>query len=141
QSNIRELEGALVRTVAFAALTNSPLTPETAATILKDVFRITRPRTITVDVIQEAVAKYYNIKPDDLKTKKRTRAVVYPRQIAMYLARELTDLSLPKIGECFGGRDHTTVLHACEKITTELQSDLTLQGIITEITNKIKKLL
>ncbi|MEW6770628.1 MAG: chromosomal replication initiator protein DnaA [Bacillota bacterium] len=141
QSNIRELEGALVRTVAFAALTNSPLTPETAATILKDVFKITRPRTITVDVIQEAVAKYYNIKPDDLKTKKRTRAVVYPRQIAMYLARELTDLSLPKIGEYFGGRDHTTVLHACEKITTELQSDLTLQGIVTEITNKIKNLL
>jgi chromosomal replication initiator protein len=141
QSNIRELEGALVRTVAFAALTNSPLTPETAATILKDVFKITRPRTVTVDVIQEAVARYYNIKPDDLKTKKRTRAVVYPRQIAMYLTRELTDLSLPKIGEYFGGRDHTTVLHACEKITTELQSDLTLQGIITEITDKIKTLL
>lgn len=141
QSNIRELEGALVRTVAFAALTNSPLTPETAATILKDVFKITRPRTVTVDMIQEAVARYYNIKPDDLKTKKRTRAVVYPRQIAMYLTRELTDLSLPKIGEYFGGRDHTTVLHACEKITTELQSDLTLQGIITEITNKIKTLL
>ncbi|MEW6572311.1 MAG: chromosomal replication initiator protein DnaA [Bacillota bacterium] len=138
QSNIRELEGAFVRLVAFAALTNNPVTPEAAATVLKDVFKVSRPQRITVDIIQEAVSKYFNLRPEDLKTKKRTRAVAYPRQIAMYLTRELTDMSLPKIGEYFGGRDHTTVLHAYEKITVEIQSDLTLQRIITEISNKIK---
>lgn len=138
QSNIRELEGAFVRLVAFAALTDNPVTPEAAATVLKDVFKVSRPQRITVDMIQEAVAKYFNLKPEELKTKKRTRAVAYPRQIAMYLTRELTDMSLPKIGEYFGGRDHTTVLHAYEKITVEIQSDLTLQRVITEISNKIK---
>ncbi|MEW6183280.1 MAG: chromosomal replication initiator protein DnaA [Bacillota bacterium] len=140
RTNIRELEGAFIRVVAFAALTNNPVTPETASTVLKDAFNISRPKDISVDMIQDAVASYYNLKHEDFKTKKRTRSVSYPRQIAMYLTRELTDLSLPKIGECFGGRDHTTVLHACEKITVELQGDLTLQGIITDITNKIKKL-
>jgi len=140
QSNIRELEGAFIRLVAFAALTNNPVTPEAAATVLKDVFKVSRPQPITIEMIHEAVAKYFNVRPEDLKTKKRTRAVAFPRQIAMYLARELTDLSLPKIGEYFGGRDHTTVLHAYEKITVEIQSDLTLQRVITEISKKIKKL-
>lgn len=140
QSNIRELEGAFTRIVAYAALTTSPITPETAATALKDVFKLSQPRPITAELIQEVVAKYYNLRPEDLKTKKRNRAVAYPRQIAMYLCRELTELSLPKIGECFGGRDHTTVLHAYEKITTELQADLALQRIITDLTNQIKNL-
>ncbi|RJX18357.1 MAG: chromosomal replication initiator protein DnaA [Ammonifex sp.] len=140
QSNIRELEGAFIRVVAFAALTNNPVTPETASTVLKDAFNLSRPRVVTVNMIQETVANYFNLKNDDLKMKKRTRQVAYPRQIAMYLTRELTDMSLPKIGESFGGRDHTTVLHACEKITVELQGDLSLQGIISELTNQIMKL-
>jgi chromosomal replication initiator protein len=139
QSNIRELEGAFIRVVAYAALTNNPVSPETASTVLKDAFNLTRPRVVTVNKIQETVASYFNLKNEDLKTKKRTRQVAYPRQIAMYLTRELTDLSLPKIGESFGGRDHTTVLHACEKITVELQGDLSLQGIISELTDQIMK--
>ena len=140
QSNIRELEGAFIRIVAYAALTTNPITPEVAATVLKDVFNLSRPRPVTPELIQDVVAKYYNILPEDLKTKRRNRAVAYPRQIAMYLCRELTDLSLPKIGEHFGGRDHTTVLHAWEKISAELQTDLSLQRIITDLTNKIKNL-
>lgn len=140
QSNIRELEGAFIRVVAYTSLTKNPITPETAAMVLKDTFNISRPRPITVNMIQETVANYFNLKPEDLKTKKRTRSVAFPRQIAMYLTRELTDMSLPKIGESFGGRDHTTVLHACEKITIELQGDLSLQGIISEITNQITKI-
>ncbi|ACX51178.1 chromosomal replication initiator protein DnaA [Ammonifex degensii KC4] len=138
QSNIRELEGAFIRVVAFAALTNSPITPETAATVLKDIFHAPRKKEVTVETIQEVVAKYYNLKPEDLRGKKRHRAVALPRQIAMYLARELTDLSLPKIGELFGGRDHTTVLHACEKISAALKEDLKLQGVVSELINRIK---
>ncbi|MGO0123465.1 chromosomal replication initiator protein DnaA [Desulfothermobacter acidiphilus] len=139
QSNIRELEGAFVRVMAFAALTNSPVTPDTAATVLKDILRQPRKREITVDLIQEVVAQYYNLKVEDLRGKKRHRAVSLPRQIAMYLARELTDLSLPKIGELFGGRDHTTVLHACEKISAYLKEDLRLQGAVGELISQLKK--
>ena len=86
----------------------------------------------------EMVANYFGIRIDDLKSKKRTRELSYPRHIAMYLSRELTDLSLPKVGEAFGGRDHTTVIHGCEKIAADLKTDQTLNSILTELTNRIR---
>ncbi len=137
-TNIRELEGALIRVIAYASLTKSAITAEMAADVLKDILPPSKPKPITIKLIQETVANHYKIKLEDLKAKKRTRAIAFPRQIAMYLCRELTDLSLPKIGEEFGGRDHTTVLHACEKINNELKQDLTLQNTINQIIKKIK---
>jgi chromosomal replication initiator protein len=139
QSNIRELEGAFVRVSAYASLTGSVVTPEKAAEVLKDILPPHKPRQITCPMIQQEVAAYFKLRPEEFKAKKRTRAVAYPRQIAMYLTRELTDLSLPKIGEEFGGRDHTTVIHACEKIAREIQDDPSLQEMINEIMRRIQK--
>lgn len=139
QSNIRELEGAFVRVAAYAALTNCEINPEMAAKVLKDIIQPPKPRQINCRLIQEVVGDYFNLRIEDFKAKKRTRAVAYPRQIAMYLTRELTDLSLPKIGEEFGGRDHTTVLHACDKIAAELKEDPTVQEIINELISRVNK--
>lgn len=139
KSNIRELEGALIRVVAYSSLTNKEITPEMAVEALKDILPENKPKQITVPIIQESVAKHFGLKIEEMKAKKRTRTVSYPRQIAMYLCRELTDLSLPKIGEEFGGRDHTTVIHAHEKIGNELKSDINLQQTITELVKVIKK--
>ncbi|WP_277443017.1 chromosomal replication initiator protein DnaA [Pelotomaculum isophthalicicum] len=138
QSNIRVLEGALIRVVAYASLYNEEISPELAAKVLKDILPPEKPTEITVELIQQVVSKYYSLRQEDFKAKRRTSAISYPRQIAMYLTKELTDLSLPKIGEFFGGRDHTTVLHACNKISNKLQEDYTLQNIITELIKQIK---
>ncbi|MGL4453464.1 MAG: chromosomal replication initiator protein DnaA [Sarcina sp.] len=136
KSNIRELEGALIRILAYASLTNREISVELAAEALKDIIANKGTSDITVDTIQEAVANYFNLRVDDLKSQRRTRAISYPRQIAMYLSRKLTDMSLPKIGEEFGGRDHTTVIHAYEKISESYKTDEVLQNIINDITNK-----
>ncbi|BAF58182.1 ATPase [Pelotomaculum thermopropionicum SI] len=138
QSNIRELEGALIRVIAYASLNGKEISPELAAEVLKDILPPEKPRQITVELIQEVVAGYYNIRVEDFKSKNRSRAVAFPRQVAMYLARELTDLSLPKIGEYFGGRDHTTVIHAYEKINNELNIDMSLQESIKQLISKIE---
>jgi len=121
QSNVRELEGALKRVLAYANFSNQPLSPELAREALKDVLAI-QFRQVTIENIQKTVADYYKIKVSEMYSKKRTRNVARPRQIAMALAKELTQLSLPDIGEAFGGRDHTTVLHACRKIA-ELKTE------------------
>ncbi|MEW5762477.1 MAG: chromosomal replication initiator protein DnaA [Bacillota bacterium] len=139
QSNIRELEGAFIRIVAYASLEKKTVTSEVAAELLKDLIPPQTPRPITCELIQEAVSDYFQLKPEDLKAKKRTRNVAFPRQVAMYLTRELTDLSLPKIGEAFGGRDHTTVIHAHEKIAHELKQDPSLQELIKELMNRLRK--
>ena len=136
KSNIRELEGALIRILAYASLTNREISVELAAEALKDIIANKGTTVITVETIQEAVANYFNLRVDDLKSQRRTRAISYPRQIAMYLSRKLTDMSLPKIGEEFGGRDHTTVIHAYEKISEGYKTDEALQNIINDITNK-----
>jgi len=104
----------------FIALTDKPIDPPKAEELLKDMLPQSQPKPITIDLIQEKVASFYKLKKEDLKSKKRTRAVAHPRQVAMYLARELTDMSLPVIGSGFGGRDHTTVMHACDKISQEI---------------------
>ncbi|MDA8194070.1 MAG: chromosomal replication initiator protein DnaA [Thermaerobacter sp.] len=137
-TNIRELEGALIRVMAFGSITRQPLTPELALEALKDVIPQSRPKPITIRLIQEEVARHYDLRVDEFKAKKRTRAVSYPRQIAMYIARELTDASLPKIGEEFGGRDHTTVMHGCEKISQDKSADPILNQTISDLMKRIR---
>lgn len=132
-SNIRELEGALIRVMAFGSLTSNPITVETAAEALKDIIPVSTPKEVTIEMIQQAVSDYYHLSLGEFKAKKRTRAVAFPRQIAMYLCRELTDNSLPRIGDEFGGRDHTTVLHAHDKISEARRTDPLLDRKINEI--------
>jgi chromosomal replication initiator protein len=138
QSNIRELEGALIRIVAFSSLTNREVTVDLAQEALKDIISNNKPKQINVQLIKDVVAKHYNVKIEDFNSKKRTRAIAYPRQIAMYLTRELTDLSLPKIGDEFGGRDHTTVIHACEKIASDIEKNSEFKLQIEKLLNEIK---
>jgi chromosomal replication initiator protein len=137
-TNIRELEGALIRVVAYSSLINQDITVHLAAEALKDIIPSNRPRQITIQDIQSRVAEFYGLRLEDFKARKRTKAVAFPRQVAMYLSRELTDFSLPKIGEAFGGRDHTTVIHAHEKISNAMKSDQELYKIIHTLTEKIK---
>ena len=138
-SNIRELEGALTRVVAFASLTKRPVNTDLVAEALKDIFPDGKAKEVTMDVIQEIVASYFKIKIEDLQSKKRTRNIAYPRQIAMYLCREMTETSLPQIGQFFGGRDHTTVIHAYDKISQDKETDARLGGILNELIDRIQK--
>ncbi|MGE7933490.1 chromosomal replication initiator protein DnaA [Viridibacillus arvi] len=138
-SNIRELEGALIRVVAYSSLVNQDITAELAAQALKDIIPNSVPRMVTILDIQKAVGEHFHVKLEDFTAKKRTKSIAFPRQIAMYLSRELTDFSLPKIGEEFGGRDHTTVIHAHEKISTMFKEDQKLQQDIKQIKSMLGK--
>jgi chromosomal replication initiator protein len=137
-TNIRELEGALIRVVAYSSLVNQDITVHLAAEALKDIIPSNRPKIISILDIQTRVGEFFGIRLEDFKARKRTKAVAFPRQVAMYLSRELTDFSLPKIGEAFGGRDHTTVIHAHDKIMATLKLDHEFSKIINNITEKIK---
>ncbi|WP_027405826.1 chromosomal replication initiator protein DnaA [Anaerovibrio sp. RM50] len=139
-NNIRELEGALTRVVAYSELIGEKITTDLVADTLKDVYPENHNKEITMDVIQEVVANHFNLKVEDLNSSKRTKALAYPRQIAMYLCRELTNTSLPQIGEFFGGRDHTTVLHAHNKITEEKATDIKLDNTLQELTKRIERM-
>lgn len=139
-SNIRELEGALIRVVAYSSLTNQDITVQLTKEALKDIILQAKKKTVTIFDIQKIVSDYFSIKIEELKGKRRTRTFVLPRQIAMYLTRELTDLSLPKIGEEFGGKDHTTVIHAHEKIESSLKEDPEIQKMVEDINERIKTL-
>lgn len=139
QSNIRELEGCLIRIVAFASLTKSFIDIKLAQDVLKDILPEVQPRQINIQVIQSEVCRYFNISKGDLVSNKRVQSIVYPRQIAMYLARELTDYSLPKIGHEFGGRDHTTVIHANMKVRNLINEQRQVYDQIQELTNRIKQ--
>jgi len=121
RSNIRELEGALRRVVANAHFTGRPVTVDFAKDALRDLLAL-QDRLVTIENIQRTVAEYYKIRIGDLSSAKRSRSIARPRQVAMALAKELTNHSLPEIGDAFGGRDHTTVLHGCRKIA-ELRKD------------------
>lgn len=137
-SNIRELEGALVRVKAFCTLNSVQPNLSVAQEVLRDVFPKKEVRKVSVLVIQKVVAEHFGLKPNILRARKRSKDIAYPRQIAMYLARELTDLSLPSIGEEFGGRDHTTVLHACEKIREDISRNPQLAQEIEELIGRIR---
>ena len=136
KSNIRELEGALTRVVAYSSLINKDISYDLAVEALKDIVTTSESQEISVNRIKEKVSTAFGIKMDDFNSKKRTRTIAYPRQIAMYLSRELTDLSLPKIGNEFGGRDHTTVIHAHGKISKDLELEKN-----SELKEKISKII
>ncbi|BAK80563.1 chromosomal replication initiator protein DnaA [Candidatus Arthromitus sp. SFB-rat-Yit] len=137
KSNIRELEGALLRVVAYTNLTNTPISLELAKEALKDLISVNNSKIITIEYIQETISNYFDLTIDIIKSQRRTQNIAFPRQIAMYLCRKLTDSSLPKIGEKFGGRDHTTVIHAYEKILNKIESDPEFNNLINELSNKI----
>jgi chromosomal replication initiator protein len=122
KSNVRDLEGALQRVLAFSRFTNQPLSIEMAQEALKDLLAL-HQKLVTLESIQKTVAEYFKVRVSDLLSKKRTRSIARPRQIAMALAKELTSHSLPEIGDAFGGRDHTTVLHATRKVAELRESD------------------
>ena len=138
ETNIRELEGALTRVVAYSAMMRSPVTYELACYALKDIMPANRPKQITIPTIKQVVAEHYSIRMQDFEVRNRTRSVAFPRQVAMYLSRELTDSSLPKIGEEFGGRDHTTVIHACEKIAEDIKNDPAFSATIDQLISRIR---
>jgi len=139
-SNIRELEGALTRVVAFSSLTDRPMTVDLAEHVLKDVFpQGAAAPEVTIARIQEAVSQRFGVTLDELVSPRRSQAVAYPRQVAMYLSRELTDSSLPTIGREFGGRDHTTVIHAKDKITRLIREDRSVYNLVQELTARIKQ--
>ena len=135
KTNIREMEGALIRIMSFSTLLGRPITPQFAKETLQDLFG-EEASNVTVDTIKRQVCKYYNISLKDMDSSRRSRVYSYPRQIAMYLSKELTDLSLPKIGASFGGRDHTTVLYAYDKIKGELSTNEELRKQIQEIKDR-----
>ena len=137
-SNVRELEGALIRVTAFAALNRNPVDMHLVQTVLKDTVPLGDDTIVTAVEIVNAVSAYYKISADELYGKTRTSAIAMARQIAMYLCRTMTSLSLPKIGEIFGGKDHTTVLYAFNKISGEMKERRELYNQVTEVINKIK---
>jgi len=136
RTNIRELEGALIRVAAYAKLVGRDITLDLVKEVLKDVLKEAEKK-ITIDLIQQKVAHYFDIRVSDLRNKRRTRTIVYPRQIAMYLSRDLTDSSLPEIGEQFGGRDHSTVIHAYEKINKDIKANDKTKDIIERVKESI----
>lgn len=137
KTNIRELEGALIRVVAYSKLINKDVSVDLAKEVLGGMI-IEGEKKVGVELIQKKVAEYFDINFQDMKTKKRSRAIVYPRQIAMYLSRDLTNLSLPEIGIYFGGRDHTTVIHACNKIKKDIKTKGDIRNIVNKLVFNIK---
>jgi chromosomal replication initiator protein len=133
QRNIRELEGALIRVIAHASLNRSAVNVEMAAKLLQDVIPSTENRTLSIDAISRTVANFYHISLEEMKGKRRDKHIVFPRQVAMFLIREETASSLPAIGQAFGGRDHTTVLHSYEKISTDSKEDQRLQSDLRKL--------
>ncbi len=137
-TNVRDLESALTKMIGYSELVNKNLTIEIAQQQLRDTFSQPLSGTITIDTIQKVVSDYYNISITDIKSKKRDKKYVYPRQIAIYLSRELTEYSYPEIGQEFGGRDHTTAMHADEKIRDLLKTDSSLNSLIQMLIRNIK---
>jgi chromosomal replication initiator protein len=137
QKNIRELEGALTRILAFSAIHQRPIGQEEAATLLTDIIPAGTRRPLTIDRIQATVADFYQISIEDMRSKRRDKHIVFPRQVAMYVVREETPSSLPAIGQAFGGRDHTTALHSIDKIFNELKEDERLRYDVQAIRERL----
>ncbi|WP_432821868.1 chromosomal replication initiator protein DnaA [Trichloromonas sp.] len=135
-SNVRELEGYLIRIGAYASLTSTPISLNMAKEVLKDIL-IEKNREITIEEIQKGVAAHFNLKVSDLKSAKRLKALVIPRQIAMYISRQLTSASYPEIGEKFGGKDHSTIIHAIKKIEKQIENDYQLKVTIENFKNSL----
>jgi chromosomal replication initiator protein len=139
QTNVREMEGALTRIVAYASLLNTDVTLSIASNVIKDMVGVKQETPLTINHIKRKVCDYFAISTNDLCSKSRTKELAYARQIGMYLARELTNVSLPKIGECFGNRDHTTVMHACDKIKSMLLTETETPNIVNILISNIKE--
>lgn len=129
-TNIRELEGALIRVTAVASMQSKPLTLDLAQEALRDILSTAATKPLSIDRIQQVVGSHYDVRLSELKSSKRSRQIAYPRQVAMYLCRELTAASLEDVGDAFGGRDHTTVMHAYRKIALERERDISMQQTI-----------
>jgi chromosomal replication initiator protein len=138
-SNIRDLEAALTKLIAYGELVGKPVTLEIARQQLKDVFASPKQSNMSIEIIQRVVAEEYKLSLTDLKGPKRTKKIVLPRQIAMYITREITEYSTTDIGDYFGGRDHTTVMHSCKAIEERLQADPRLDSIIENLKRLIKE--
>jgi chromosomal replication initiator protein len=138
KSNIRELEGSLVKLVAFSSVTGQEITRDLAAEVLKDIL-LPEARTVTVDDIKRVVAAHFKISSDALVSRKRTSSIAFPRQVAMYLARMLTSASLTDIGMAFGKRDHTTVMHACDKIGEKIRTDPNFQAVTERLADAVRQ--
>ncbi|MFN2383076.1 MAG: chromosomal replication initiator protein DnaA, partial [Gemmatimonadota bacterium] len=136
KSNVRELEGSLVRLIAHSSLNGTDITIELAEEVLKNILSTETVR-VTVDRIQHDVAAEYGATVEGLKSKKRTKTLTVPRQVAMYLCRQLTDLPLVEIGQAFGGRDHTTVIHACDKVENEIKTDRTIRMRVEQLRERV----
>ncbi len=137
RGNVRELEGALIRVGAFSSLTGQPITTDLAKKILRD--SVQAKRILTAEEIQRVVAERFHLKQAEMKSKKRTKTIVQPRQITMYLCRGLTSLSFPEIGRHFGGKDHTTVIHACRQIEKRMEADAGFKQLVESITRQLKE--
>jgi chromosomal replication initiator protein len=137
KSNIRELEGSLTRMIAFCALTGREMTVDLAQEVLVDLWGEDE-KVITIEQVQRKVCDLFGLKPSDMKAKTRTKAIAFPRQVAMYLARQLTHASLAEVGRAFGGKDHTTVLHAVDKIQALLQEDPKLRKTVDALIQGIQ---
>ncbi|ATO47512.1 chromosomal replication initiation protein DnaA [Companilactobacillus farciminis KCTC 3681 = DSM 20184] len=137
-TNVRELEGALIRVQAYSTTQNTDITKSVAADALRDFKRTNDRNGLSISKIQSKVAKFYHVTVQDIKGKKRVKSIVVPRQIAMYLSRELTDKSLPQIGMEFGGKDHTTVMHSCDKISELLIKDADLKRSVNELKDDLR---
>ena len=137
-SNVRDLEASLTKLIAYAELTKKPVTLETAQQQLRDVFGAPKQNNVTIETIQKVVADYFSLSYTDLKSKKRTKAISFPRQLAMYIAREITEYSTTELGMEFGGRDHTTVMHGCQKIEERLKAEPSLETTIQKLNKMIK---
>ncbi len=138
ESNIRELEGCLTRIVAYSSLSGQPVDVQLTDDALREVFSRAEPRHITCEDVIDCVARYYSITPDDLTGPRRNREITVPRQIAMYLCREMTDASLPRIGQSIGGRDHSTILYGCDKIAGGIKTSPSLASLVSDIQQQLK---
>jgi chromosomal replication initiator protein len=138
-TNIRDLEKALTKLRAYVELVNKDITPEITKQQLKDFFTSTNKKNITIELIIKEVAIYFNLTPQDLKNKKRNQSVAWPRQVAMYISRQLTEYSTTEIGMEFGGRDHSTVMHGCQKVAEQMKGDPTVEPYVNELIRKIRQ--
>jgi len=138
-TNIRDLKAALTKLIAYAELVGKNITLEIAQNQLKQAFNAPIQANITIDRVQRIVSEYFNITPNDLKGKKRTKVITFPRQICMYIIREITDFSTTEIGLEFGGRDHTTVMHSCQRIEDRMKTDSTLEPLVMNLIRSVKE--
>lgn len=138
-TNIRELEGSLTRVITYANLMDKPVTLQLAERALKGVMPDMNKKRVTVDDIKRIVGDFYNVRPDEFDSQRRDAAIAEPRQIAMYLCRNILEMTYPEIGQSFGNRHHTTVIHACDKVAKDVSTNSELSRIIDDLTKRVRQ--